>query len=184
MAHMRVTSITLLILAAAMLCPAQKRDEKSITVVLNDGHQKSFALGDVSKFEFTGGNMVVSQRGHQENIPVSSIVRIDFNAGVAKSLPLGLNHFVGKWEFGTGMGDQTFFVTLDRDGRAHKTIGSPRGTWTVVDGEARITWDDGWRDVIRKVGNKHQKFAYEQGKSLNGDPSNVADAKTLNSEPI
>jgi hypothetical protein len=183
MAHVRITSIAILVLAAS-LCAAQKQAEKSITVVLNDGQQKQFSLGEVSRIDFTGGSMVVTQRGHQENIPVSSIVRIDFNPAATRSLPLGLNHFVGKWEFGTGMGNQTFFVTLDRDGRAHKTIGSPRGTWTVVDGEARITWDDGWRDVIRKVGNKHQKFAYESGKSLTDDPSNVADAKTLNSEPI
>src|SRR5258706_7642638 len=166
MAHMRITSIALLILAAASLCPAQKPAEKSITVVLSDGQQKHFSVGDVSRIDFTGGSMVVTLRGHQENIPVASVVRIDFNPAATRSLPLGLNHFVGKWEFGTGMGNQTFFVTLDRDGRAHKTIGSPRGTWTVVDGEARITWDDGWRDVIRKVGNKHQKFAYESGKSL------------------
>ena len=25
------------------------------------------------------------------------------------------------------------------------------GKWVYVDGEARVTWDDGWQDVIRKV---------------------------------
>ncbi len=179
MAHLRFIAIALLVLSSALLCAA----EKQLTVVLTDGHEKTFSTAN-TRIEFSKGTMLVSQGGHQENIPVASIVRIDFNSSATKSLPLGRNHFVGKWEFGTGAGSQTFFVTLDRDGRAHKTIGSPRGTWTVTDGEAVITWDDGWRDIIRKVGNKHQKFAYEEGRSLSGEPSNVTDAKTLNSEPI
>jgi hypothetical protein len=125
--------------------------------------------------------MMVSHGKNVENIRIAEVLRIDFNAGTPM---FGRNHFIGKWEFGTGVGRDTFFVTLDRDGTAHKSIGSPHGTWTVVDGEARIKWDDGWTDVIRKVGDKHEKFAYEQGKSLNDEPSNVTEAKTLNSEPI
>jgi hypothetical protein len=184
MAQSRMISIAVFILTAALLCPAQQRTGKTLTVVLSDGHQKSFSISDVSRIEFNKGAMLISQGAHQESIPVANIVRIDFNAAASTALPLGRNHFVGRWEFGTGVGSQTFFVTLDRDGHAHKSIGSPNGTWTVVDGEARITWDDGWRDVIRKVGDKHQKFAYEEGKSLTDDPSNVTDAKTLNNEPI
>ena len=53
-----------------------------------------------------------------------------------------------------------FFITLDDDGTARKTLGASHGTWTLVDGEARISWDDGWHDVIRKVGGKHEKVAY------------------------
>src|SRR5437867_1666572 len=184
MAQSRVVSTAIFILTAALLCPAQQRLGKTLTVVLSDGHQKSFSIADVSRIEFNKGTMLVSQGAHQERIQVANIVRIDFNAAASTALPLGRNHFVGKWEFGTGNGSETFFVTLDRDGRAHKSIGSPRGTWTVVDGEARITWDDGWRDIIRKVGDKHQKFAYESGRSLTDEPSNVTDAKTLNNEPI
>lgn len=179
MAHLRIAAIAIFVFSSALLCLAQKQ----LTVVLTDGHEKTFSTAN-TRIEFSKGAMLVSQGGHQESIPVSNIVRIDFNASASKSLPLGRNHFVGKWEFGTGAGSGTFFVTLDRDGRAHKTIGSPRGTWKVVDGEAIITWDDGWRDVIRRVGDKHQKFAYEEGRPLTGEPSNVTDAKTLNSEPI
>src|SRR5258708_31395100 len=109
---------------------------------------------------------------------------MEFGACVGVSL-LRKNHFVGRWKVGMGGGaGGHFLITLKAAGQAKKSVGSSHGTWTVVDGEARITWDDGWRDVIRRVGNKHQKFAYESGKSLTGDPSNVTDAKTLNSEPI
>jgi hypothetical protein len=179
MAHLRFVAVALLLLSSALFSAAQKQ----LTVVLTDGHQKSFSTAD-TRIEFSKGTMLVNQGGHQESIPLSNVVRIDFNASASRSLPLGRNHFVGRWEFGTGAGSETFFVTLDRDGRAHKTIGSPHGTWKVIDGEAIITWDDGWRDIIRKVGDKHQKFAYEAGRPLTGEPSNVTDAKTLNSEPI
>ncbi len=184
MAHLRFIAIAFLIVSAALLCPAQEQSAKSLTIVYRDGHQKTFTIPNGSRIDFNAGNMMVSHGRNLETVQVSDVVRIDFNAAGSQALPLGRNHFVGKWEFGTGVGSQTFFVTLDRDGRAHKTIGSPRGTWTVVDGEARIKWDDGWTDIIRKVGDKHQKFAYEEGKSLTEEPSNVTDAKTLNNEPI
>jgi hypothetical protein len=181
MAHLRVTLVAIAILAATLICSAQESTQM-LTVVYRDGHQKTFTMSSGSRIDFNAGNMMVSHGKNVETIRVSDVARIDFSS--SRTIGFGVNHFVGKWEFGTGVGSQTFFVTLNRDGQAHKTIGSPHGTWTVADGEARIKWDDGWTDVIRKVGNKHQKFAYEKGRSLDGEPSNVAEAKTLNSEPI
>lgn len=181
MAQPRTIFIAVFILTAALFCSAQD-SAKSLTIVYRDGHQKSITIPNGSRIDFNAGNMMVSHGKSVETIPMSEVARIDFTT--ARSIPFGVNHFVGKWEFGYGPGMGTFFVTLSRDGHAHKSAGSGNGTWTVVDGEARIKWDDGWTDVIRKVGNKHQKFAYEAGKSLSDEPSNVADAKSLNSEPI
>jgi hypothetical protein len=181
MAQSRTISIAVFILSVALMGSAQE-SARALIVVYRDGHQKSFAIPNGSRIDFNAGNMLVSSGKNVETIRVSDVARIDF--GNARSIGFGVNHFVGKWEFGTGVGNQTFFVTLDRNGHAHKSLGSSNGTWTVVDGEARIKWDDGWTDVIRKVGDKHKKFAYEEGKSLNDEPSNVTDAKTLNSEPI
>jgi hypothetical protein len=53
-----------------------------------------------------------------------------------------------------------------------------------VDGEARIAWDDGWHDVIRKVGTTHEKLAYEPGKSLDDQSSNVTAARNTQPKPI
>ncbi len=181
MAQSRTLSIAIFLVAAALICSAQD-SAKTLTIIYKDGHQKSFTIPNGSRIDFNGGSMMVSHGKDVETIRVADVARIDFNAG--RSGGFGMNHFVGKWEFGTGVGNQTFFVTLDRDGHAHKSIGSTNGTWTVVDGEARIKWDDGWTDVIRKVGDKHKKFAYAEGRSLDDEPSNVTDAKTLNSEPI
>ena len=72
-----------------------------------------------------------------------------------------------------------FFITLDPSGDAKKTMGAAHGTWTVVGNEARINWDDGWHDAIRKVGRTYEKFAFAPEKSFNDSPSNVTDAQNL-----
>jgi len=53
-----------------------------------------------------------------------------------------------------------------------------------VNGEAQITWDDGWQDAIRKVGSRYQKFAYKSGKSFTDVPDNVTSARKTDTHPI
>ena len=84
--------------------------------------------------------------------------------------------FTGKWEVGLGAGNETFYITLEKGGKATKTHGSPNGRWTVFGDEARITWDDGWRDVIRRAGNHWEKAAFAPGKTFSDQPDNIAGA--------
>jgi len=135
---------------------ASQDDRNSIVIIFKDGHQQSFPVADVARIEFTSPTSIA-----------------------ALSLPA---RFVGKWKVGNGAAG-SFLITLQRNGEANKTIGGPHGTWTVVDGEARITWDDGWRDAIRKAGDGYEKAAFEPGKTFSDSPSNVASAKK-NAEPI
>ena len=86
--------------------------------------------------------------------------------------------------FGQGSGGGKFFITLEANGDATKSIGANHGSWTLVDGEARITWDDGWHDMIRKVGTRHEKVAFEPGKSFDDAPSNVTAARNTDPRPI
>ena len=46
----------------------------------------------------------------------------------------------------------------------------------MQDGEAQISWDDGWLDAIRRVNGKFQKAAYSPGTSFSDKPANVTDA--------
>jgi len=84
--------------------------------------------------------------------------------------------FAGKWKVGTGVAHSTFDITLDSDGTATKSMGSEHGTWEVVGAEARISWDDGWHDVIRKAGNHFEKAAYAPGQSYSESPNNITNA--------
>lgn len=173
-----------LILSVAALCSAQEAQSTSgsLVIILKDGHEKSYALSGLKRIDFNNGSMVLSLNGRQETIGMSQVARMDF--GDSRPAAAGRNRFVGKWKVGVGAGNGTFFITLDRDGQARKTMGGSHGTWEVVNGEAQISWDDGWHDIIRKVGDKHEKVAFEPGKSLDSEPSNVANAVNTNPQPI
>ena len=84
--------------------------------------------------------------------------------------------FVGEWKVGLGVGSETFTITLEKGGKATKSHGSPNGTWTVYGDEARISWDDGWHDVLRRAGNHWEKAAFAPGKSFSDQPDNIAGA--------
>ena len=90
--------------------------------------------------------------------------------------------FVGEWRVGLGVGSATFTITLEKGGKATKTHGSPNGTWTVFGDEARISWSDGWHDVIHRAGNKWEKAAYAPGKSFSDPASNITSA--TRTEPL
>jgi hypothetical protein len=160
----KVVGIVWVIVAAAMAAigtspkaeAASKDDHNSIVIVFKDGRQQRFQMADIARIEFAS--------------PATS---------VTGAWPA---HFLGKWRVGDGSGG-TFLITLERNGDAKKSIGSTHGTWMAVDGEARISWDDGWHDAIRKTGDGYEKAAFEPGRTFSDDPSNVGDAKK-HSDPI
>ena len=159
-------------------------ERNSLVIVFKDGHQKSYSMTDVTRMEFKNAGMLTLIRGtHHDDVPLADIARIDFSPSTSTGIQPGRNHFLGKWKVGSGAGED-FLITLTPDGKAAKTIGSPHGTWEVVAGEARISWDDGWHDVIRQVGDHHQKVAYEPGKSFDEEPNNVTDARHVDAQPI
>jgi hypothetical protein len=161
---------------------ASADDHGSMVIVFKDGHRQNLDVADISRIEFKSPSMIVFKDGHRPSIPAADVARIEFENTASASVP-GRNHFIGKWQVGEGNGSH-FYITLERDGKARKSIGPPHGTWTVVDGEARISWDDGWHDAIRKVGANHEKRAYEPGKSFDDTPSNVTAAMNTEPKPI
>jgi len=150
--------------SASPRTPAKTPEGQTLVIVLKNGKQQSFAMADVARIEFQGSP----------------------GAAIAREFPSdqpGRGYFLGKWRLGQGNGG-TFEVTLDSGGHASKDIGSnSHGTWTVVNGEARITWDEGSYDAIRKVGGRWQKFWYPDG-DFSGSAKNVTNAEHIESKPI
>ena len=133
--------------------------------MFKDGHRQTFNLSEIERVEFPGDRAVPPRRPAPAN---------------PQAPPRG--HYVGKWECGDGAGS-TFYITLKENGDALQVDRRhARGHWDYVNGEARISWDDGWRDVIRKVGSRYQKSAYRQGKSLTDQPDNVTNAQPDHSQ--
>jgi hypothetical protein len=134
----------------------------AIVIVFKDGHRQSFNLSDIARVEFEGGASSASADSYR--VP-------------------SRGRFIGKWECGDGEG-RNFYITLNEDGTAHRSIGDVYGRWEYVDGEARVTWKDGRQDAIRKSGSQYFKFAYGEGKSFTDDPDNVAHARNTTAGPV
>jgi hypothetical protein len=139
---------------------AKGSDQGAIVLVFKDGRRQSFRLSELSRVEFA---------------PAAAAASVDSTA-----LPRGL--FVGRWEAGDGAG-RIFTITLEENGKASKSLGDSRGQWVWVDGEAHITWNDGWQDAIRKQNGKYFKYAYGAGKSFTDAPDNVTPAHNTTPRP-
>lgn len=157
-------TVALFLLVTGLSAQAAKpgsSDQSAIVITFKDGHQQTFSLADVARIEF-------------KNTAAAAVAATPSRASAAS--------FAGRWKVSTGPGNATFYITLDPDGKASKSIGSTHGKWTMFGNEARISWDDGWHDVIRKAGNHYEKAAYAPGKSYSDEPSNITGA--TNTEPL
>jgi hypothetical protein len=175
-------TVVIVVAATGVAGAAPADGPQAIVLVFKDGHRQNIDMADVSRIEFKTPLTIVFKDGRQQSVPAAEVSRIDFETSEGISTA-NRARFVGKWELGNGSGDN-FYATLDADGEAHKSTGASHGTWTVVDGEARISWDDGWHDALRKVGAKYEKFAYEPGRSFDDTPSNVTAARNTQAKPI
>ena len=175
-AKLSVLGLVLIAAVAGFTKPALTEDHGSVVIVFKDGHRQSFAMTELSRIEFKTPAVAVFKDGHHEKIAAADIARIEFENSSGNPMTHGRAHFIGKWEVGDG-GGHNFFITLEENGDARKSIGASHGTWTVVDGEARISWDDGWHDAIRPVGTKHEKVAYEPGRPWGASVSRCNSAR-------
>ena len=163
-----VLAAGILILLDGLNATAQARAKNAagqVVIVFKDGHRQAFNLTDIARIEFPGGNAPVADAG---------------------PTPLGApsrGHFVGKWEVGDGAGN-TFYITLNDDGSAWRSLHRMHGRWAYVNGEARVTWDDRAQDCIRRTDGRDQKFAYRAGRSFTDDPDNVTDARNTSPRPL
>jgi hypothetical protein len=146
------------------LAAPAKSGSGTIVIVFKDGHRQTFNLSDIERVEF----------------PASSVAN-DVGSSNPGTPPRG--HYVGKWECGDGNGGN-FYITLKDTGDAMRSIGDVHGRWEYINGEARVTWDDGAQDAIRKIGSHYQKFAYRAGKSFSDEPDNVTNARLTAPRPI
>jgi hypothetical protein len=179
----RIIWISAIVLLAVASCFAKPSGEQeSVLLVYADGHRQNLDLADIARIDLKAPVTIVFKDGRKQSISVADGTRIEFENSAVGLMP-SRYHFVGKWEVGDGNGSN-FYITLEEDGTARKSLGASHGTWTVVDGEARISWDDGWHDAIRKVGAKHEKVAFQPGKSFDDDPSNVTAARNTQPKPI
>ena len=55
-------------------------------------------------------------------------------------------------------------MTLNADFTARKShVPNATGRWELVQGEARVVWSDGWRDILRAENGRIRKYAFKPG---------------------
>ncbi|HEX3892602.1 MAG TPA: hypothetical protein VHW46_08520 [Terracidiphilus sp.] len=161
-----LSAVTVLALAVPFAhgkMPEKKDSANAIVIVFKDGHRQTFNLADISRVEFTGTGAVPGVSSNPE-WPAHG-------------------RYVGKWAVGDGNGN-SFTITLREDGNAMRSIGDIHGTWTYVNGDALINWDDGAKDAIRRAGSGFEKYAYSHDKSFGDEPDNVTKAQNTTPRPI
>ena len=176
-------AVLLLAFSVAIPTTHAAEDHGFLVIVYKDGHRQTLTTAQVERISLEAPATIVYKDGRHEKVS-AEIDRIEFADSAFASTTPSRSHYIGKWDVREEANGPRFFITLESNGDATKTLGLPRGTWTLVDGEARISWDDGWHDVISKVGSRHEKRAYEPGKSFDDRPSNVTEARNTEPKPI
>ncbi|MCA9043191.1 MAG: PQQ-binding-like beta-propeller repeat protein [Planctomycetaceae bacterium] len=106
----------------------------------------------------------------------TALYRIEQGKSRPRDPEPSLADFVGDWDIGRNSttGKAVFVMSLRADGTARKShVPSSTGTWKVVNGEARVVWSEGWRDIIRRTGDHYRKIAFEPGKDFDFPASNT-----------
>ena len=83
--------------------------------------------------------------------------------------------FLGQWNIGksTPTSPPKFVMTLKADFTARKShVPTATGKWQLIDGEARVVWSDGWRDILRAEGKRFRKIAFRPGTDFDDAPDN------------
>lgn len=110
------------------------------------------------------------------------LYRIESGAQRTLTTDVIAEQFVGRWDIGRpeGGGKSAFVMTLAADFTAVKShVPKATGKWQLVNGEARVVWSDGWRDIIRRVGNRFRKIAFRPGTDFDSTPANTDSADKL-----
>ena len=102
----------------------------------------------------------------------------------AKRQPASINAptYIGEWEIGKSgvSGKPKFVMTLSADMTARKShVPTAKGSWQLVNGEARVVWSDGWRDALRLDGTRFRKYAFRPGTTFADDPDNTDSAERI-----
>ena len=99
--------------------------------------------------------------------------------GVAFAEEAAHSEFSGTWKLKDTDGT-VFHATLNADGTSKSDWGpGETGTWKQEGNQARVSWTDGWRDVIIKDANGYRKLGYAPEVPETGEPTNNAPAEKM-----
>lgn len=91
--------------------------------------------------------------------------------------------YEGSWSAPSVSNPATPFICfLLPEGKATEQVGEYRGkgTWRVVDGEAVISWESGWTNVLRPAGKGgFELLTWREGRATREPPDDVQPARRV-----
>ncbi|MDZ4685762.1 MAG: hypothetical protein SH850_11905 [Planctomycetaceae bacterium] len=82
--------------------------------------------------------------------------------------------FVGRWTIVDNKGVTATYFTLTKEHGAQKSHAPDvAATWEIVGSDARITWDDGWKVILRPQDGNVLTFAFSPGTTWDDAPDNT-----------
>jgi hypothetical protein len=73
--------------------------------------------------------VITFKDGRQETYSMAEIARVEYKDVTRPTI--GADYFLGKWEVGDG-NSGSFFILLEPNGEAARSLGANHGTWAVV----------------------------------------------------
>ncbi len=136
--------------------------------------------GNTARFSLDGGwdfvlerqsgdrmRMTVKKNGEEVNALVvvkePMVVKAEDAARVERMF------FVGQWVIGRDASDRSNTITLRDDSTAIR-LRNGMGTWEVVNGEAHITWPNGWRNILRCERGGVRSYTLHAGATFDNPP--------------
>ena len=93
---------------------------------------------------------------------------------VKKSDAGEIDTFLGRWRIMDENFQTVCFFTIDKSFTAKKThVPNATAKWEIVGDDARITWSDGWKDILRPEKGGMLKIAFGPGTSWDDKPANT-----------
>ena len=111
----------------------------------------------------------------------SYLYRIENGKQLAAPKPTAdAKRFIGQWNIGKANPNAKpkFVMTLNADFTARKShVPNATGRWELVQGEARVVWSDGWRDILRAENGRIRKYAFKPGTTFSDKHDNTDSAE-------
>ena len=81
---------------------------------------------------------------------------------------------MGRWKIVNDKGEVGCYFTLDQSLTAKKShVPDATAKWELVGKDVRITWSDGWKDVLRPAKGRIAKIAFGPGTSWDDKPADT-----------
>jgi hypothetical protein len=126
--------------------------------------------------------MLVGISMANRSTPTSSKAAATPSSWASKSKPImpeksPWQPYVGRWTLKDDKGEVWGYFNLRDDKTATKDrVPDATGTWEIVGNECRITWSDGWKDILRPQPDGVTRLAFPPGTSWWDEPSSIQHA--------